>query len=116
MQTVNSCGDWTATFFPEPSGPNRLKVHGECTFPTPGYKVELKRREPQGINPQILMLDHIVVPPTGIEPQRVDTVVVRYEERTSVRYHEVQIFPAATRISVKEARTAEVGQAAAHSR
>ena len=113
MQTVNTCGEWTATLLPEPNDRNRLRVHGECTFPTPGYKSELKRREPQGINPQILMLDHIVVPPTGSQPQRIDTVVVRYEEQTSVRFQEVQIFPAATRIGVKEARSVEVAQAAA---
>ncbi len=98
MPDVNECGDWTATLH---SG--RLKVHGECTFPTPGFKVHLKKKEPQGINPAILLLEKTVVKPTGIEPQHVVTIAVKFEEHTTAHYHEVQILPDGTMIKVKHA-------------
>jgi hypothetical protein len=98
MPTVNKCEDWSATLH---SG--KLKVHGQCTFPTPGYKVSLKKKEPQGINPAILLLEKTVVPPTGIEPQHVVTMAVSFEEHTSVHYHEVEILPDGTKIKVKHA-------------
>ena len=108
MSKVNHCGEWSATLFPEPDGPDELKVRGECTFPTPGFKVHLKRKEPQGINPAILILEKTVVPPTGIEQQRVVTVLVHFEESSSVRYDEVEIVPDGVRIRVKHARVGEM--------
>lgn len=95
MSEVNQCGGWTATLHSQ-----KLTVHGECTFPTPGYKVHLKKKEPQGINPQILLLEKTVVPPTGIEPQHVVTQPVTFEEHVKVEYHEVEILPDGTRIKV----------------
>ena len=98
MPTVNKCEDWSATLHH-----SELKVHGKCTFPTPGYKVTLKKKEPQGINPVILLLEKTVVAPTGIEPQHVVTIPVSFEEHTSVHYHEVEILPDGTTIKVKHA-------------
>ncbi len=101
MPDVNKCGGWSATFYS-----NTLKVHGECTFPTPGFKVELKRKEPQGINPKILLLEKTVTAPTGKEPQHVVTLPVNFEERTTVQYEEVQILPDGTTIKLKHAASA----------
>jgi len=108
MSHINKCGDWSATLFFDPDGPDKLEVNGQCTFPTPGYKVHLQRKEPQGINPKILLLEKNVTPPTGIEPQQVVTVPVCYVEHTTVRYDEVDILPDGARIQVKQARTAEM--------
>ena len=101
MPDVNKCGDWSATLHAEPKKHGELKVHGKCTFPTPGFKVHLKKKEPQGINPAILLLEKVVVAPTGIEPQRVVTLPVSFEEKTTAHYEEVEILPDGTRIPVK---------------
>src|SRR5882724_5139232 len=93
MEEVNKCGKWTATLFSEPQERDKLKVHGECTFPTPGFKVHLKKKQPQGINPAILILEKTVVRPTDIEPQHVVNVVVKFEEQPSAHYDQVQILP-----------------------
>jgi hypothetical protein len=98
MPIVNKCGNWSATLYS-----NTLKVHGECTVPTPGYKVHLTRKVPQGINPDILLLEKTVVAPKGIEPQHVATLPVSFEEHTTAHYHEVQILPDGTTIKVKHA-------------
>jgi hypothetical protein len=108
MSEVNKCGSWAATLFVEQNGHHRLKIHGQCTFPTPGFKVHLKKKEPQGINPAILILERTVVPPTGIEPQHVVTIPVSFEERTRQHYDEVQIVPDGVRIEVKEARASDL--------
>ena len=99
---VGTCGKWTAIHDFMPPGPARLRVQGVCTFPTPGFKVTLKRHVPQGINPAILILDKTVKRPTGIEPQIVTKVDVKFEARTNTRYTGVTILPDGVQIKVKE--------------
>lgn len=99
---VGTCGKWTAIHDFMPPGPARLRVHGVCTFPTPGFKVTLKRHVPQGINPAILILDKTVKRPTGIEPQIVTKVDVKFEARTNTHYTGVTILPDGVQIKVKE--------------
>jgi hypothetical protein len=96
MPNVNTCTDWSATLHA-----NTLKVAGKCTFPTPGFKVHLKKKEPQGINPAILLLEKTVKAPTGVEPDHVVTVEVTFEEHTTAHYSEVDILPDGTKIKVK---------------
>jgi hypothetical protein len=112
MKDVNKCGGWNATFHSERYGSGELKVHGECTFPTPGFKVHLEKKSPQGINPAILLLEKIVEAPTGIEPQRVVTIPVSFAEHTNTQYDEVQILPDGTRIEVKQTGKSELTQGA----
>jgi hypothetical protein len=50
----------------------------------------LKRKVPQGINPEILLLEKMVAAPTGIEPDHIVTIEVSFEEHTSVHYKEVE--------------------------
>ncbi len=95
----STCKDWTAIHDFQPPRPPRLRVHGKCTFPTPGYKVSFKHHNPQGINPSILLLDKIVTPPTGPEPDVVTTIDVHYEEQTGNHYTEVEILP--DRVTIK---------------
>jgi hypothetical protein len=97
-----NCRNWSAIHDFMPPRPARLRVRGECTFPTPGFKVTLKRAVPQGINPTILILEKTVTRPTGIEPQHVTTITVEYEETTDQHIAEVLIMPDDTRIPVQE--------------
>ncbi|MGH2943595.1 MAG: hypothetical protein ACRDLN_12565 [Solirubrobacteraceae bacterium] len=101
--TIGACRDWSAVHDKEPPGPFTLRVTGACTMPTPGYTVELCRHEPQGIDPRDLLLDRVVTPPTGIQPQVLDTVDVRFEEQTDADYDTVTILPDGPTIEVVEA-------------
>jgi hypothetical protein len=95
MSTANyQCSQWQAThdFMPGPQAPT-LRVTGKCTFPTDGYSVRLKRAEPQGINPAILLLERVVSPPSGAAAQVVSEEVVSYSEETSFPYTDVMIQP-----------------------
>jgi Domain of unknown function (DUF6438) len=65
MQRAGTCQDWAAFHDHMPPGPSVLRVQGTCRFDTAGYSVELRRHEPQGINPRDLLLDRIVTPPDG---------------------------------------------------
>lgn len=88
---LGACHDWSAWHDHQPPGPPVLHVHGECEFPTAGYSVELKRSEPQGINPKDLLLDLIVHEPTGPAAQVITTVEAHYREETDFEYDTVTV-------------------------
>jgi hypothetical protein len=96
-----TCHDWTAVHDRQPPGPSVLTVRGNCTFNTAGYSVELRRREPQGINPRDLLLERIVQPPTGPVAQVVTDVEVIYSEETESGYDTVTILPDGASIPVE---------------
>ena len=96
------CHDWSAVHDFMPPGPARLRVHGICEMPTPGYDVTLIRAEPQGINPAVLLLNKIVVPPEGIVIEVITPTSVRYEEETDSRYTTVHILPDGVTIEVQD--------------
>jgi len=98
----SNCTDWTAIHDFMPPRPARLRVHGKCTFPTPGFTVSFKPHVPQGINPVILLLDKVVTPPSGPEPDVVTTIDVQYEEQTDKHYTEVEVLPDKAKIKVEE--------------
>ena len=89
----DACSDWAAWHDRMPGGRPTLHVTGECAFPTGGYTVELRRKEPQGINPADLLLDKIVREPAVPAPDVAATVKVRYTEETDTRYDTVTILP-----------------------
>ncbi|MHC6157521.1 hypothetical protein ACVSQB_37860 [Bradyrhizobium elkanii] len=62
------------------SGP-KLIVTGEVQVPTAGWHVRLTRRSPQGINPNILILDVTSERPHGKAGEMATTIPLRYEER-----------------------------------
>lgn len=66
------------------AGPVSSAGTGTCRFDTAGCSVELRRHEPQGINPRDLLLDCIVTPPDGPVAQVVAEVDVRYSEETEL--------------------------------
>lgn len=76
------------------SGPT-LHVTGEVTVPTGGYTAKLSPQIPQGINPQIYLLNLIVTPPSPdqVVTQAFTTIKVKYEEKTKTNYTKVTILP-----------------------
>ena len=96
------CSNWSAWHGSRPPAPPVLTVAGECEFPTAGYSVELRRHEPQGINPRDLLLDLVVHEPTGPVAQVITTVESRYEEETDFEYESVTILPDGPSIPVEK--------------
>lgn len=97
-----TCHDWYAAHDHMPPEPAVLRVTGTCTFPTAGYKVELYRHEPQGINPKDLLLDKVVIAPVDPVVPVITDVEARYEETTDFEYDTVTILPDGPSIPVEE--------------
>jgi hypothetical protein len=85
-------GEWKAIEDRMPPGPPKLRVFGVLEAPTPGYKAKLSPASPQGINPRILILILTVTRPTGVQPQVITPVSVRYEQTVEAgQYTQVHI-------------------------
>lgn len=100
-----NCRDWYAwhDHMPGPGSTPTLHVTGTCTFNTTGYSAELKKHEPQGINPKDLLLDLVVHEPSGgIAGQAFTDVPVRYDEETTMEYDTVSIMDVEMGIPVHE--------------
>jgi hypothetical protein len=89
----DNCHDWEAWLDTQPPSPHSIHVKGTCEFTTTGYSVELRPSEPQGFNPEVLMLDKVVHEPTGQVNQVIDQVPVEYSSETSIDYKQVHIQP-----------------------
>jgi hypothetical protein len=98
---AGKCGGWSAVQDHMPPGPARLRVTGQCRFPTHGYKVALREAVPQGINPAILILDKIVTPPTGPVIKIPQTIDVKFNKKSNQKYTTVTIRPDGVNIKVK---------------
>jgi hypothetical protein len=99
---TSTCGDWHAWHDRMPGKKPTLHVTGVCTFPTAGYSVELRPKEPQGINPAIYMLEKVVTKPTIPVPEVITDVPVYYREQTGAAYKEVHILPDDAHVPVQE--------------
>jgi hypothetical protein len=88
---------------PAATGVRRPARAGGCEFPTPGFVVTLRRHTPQGFNPRILLLDKVVRPATGVVPQVVTRVEVRYEEATTAGFDAVAVLPDGDTVPVEDA-------------
>jgi len=93
---------WAAVHDHLPPGPPTLRVHGKCTFPSAGYVVELRRREPPGADPRNLLLEKVVREPTDPVTEAVTVVKVNYDEETDVEYDTVTILPEGIAIPVRD--------------
>ncbi len=96
------CGGFRGWHDHEPPGPARLNVRGACEFPTAGFSVELRRREPQGINPKDLLLEKVVHAPIGPAATVLTKVDVEYREETDFEYDSVTILPDGFTVRVEE--------------
>jgi hypothetical protein len=95
------CRDWTARLLRVATGGAVLLVTAVCTVPTSGHKVELRRHEPQGINPADLLLDLVITEPSGPAADVLTDVPVRYEEPTEAGFATVTILPDGPSIPVR---------------
>jgi hypothetical protein len=97
VQDLHGCrckdASWSAILDMMPPEEPRLRVTGICTCLTGGFKASLKKAEPQGINPSILLLRLSVEAPSGIVNQLVTDYPVEYHEKSSSNYTHVTIFP-----------------------
>jgi hypothetical protein len=71
--------DWYAWIDTTPPKPDELHVIGEITVGNPGIYAVLLKRVPQGINPRILLLDLHLMQKSGMWPQIVTCIAVRYD-------------------------------------
>lgn len=84
-QCVVSCTgaptrDWYAWNNLMPPKPDDFHIVGEVQVGNPGIVAKLYPREPQGINPDILLMNLILVQQPGIWPQFLTWVPVRYDK------------------------------------
>ncbi len=75
MQTRN----WYAWLNEMPPKPDDVHVTGEVYVPNPGMQAFLTIKEPQGINPEILLLDLHLIQQPGMWPQAFTWVQARYD-------------------------------------
>lgn len=98
MNTKN----WYAWINLMPPKPDDFHVVGEVFVSNPGVQAELSPKEPQGINPSILLLDLHLVQRPGMWPQVMTWVQCRYDKilgPTSPKYTDVEIFHEGTSIA-----------------
>ncbi len=88
--------DWYAWNNLMPPKPDDFHVVGEVLVGNPRIEAQLRMKEPQGINPQILLLDLILVQsPGGIVIEPVVWVPARFDKIMTPKaqlYTQVQIF------------------------
>jgi len=98
--TEDECHAWSARVALGREGGRALVVEAICTFPRAGYTVELRRHEPQGINPEDLLLDKVVQGPPGPSAEVITDVAVHFQEETDFNYQTVTILPDGPTIEV----------------
>ena len=75
-----------------PPPPDELHVRGEVIVGNPGVDVFLFKKVPQGFNPNILLLDLVLVQQPGIWPALETKKNARYEEAgTNLGYSSVSV-------------------------
>jgi hypothetical protein len=84
--------DWYAWLNLMPPPPDDFHVVGEVYVPNPGVDPFLTPKNPQGINPQILLLDLYLIQRPGIWPQVFVWKQARYDKIGGARYTQVQVF------------------------
>jgi len=82
---IEASGDWTCWVQDEPSG-SVLHVVGVVFTSSPAFKVSLRLKQPQGINPHELLLDLLVEPLAGPAP----AVIVPHTVKFKTAFHDYQ--------------------------
>lgn len=91
-QTPPQTRDWYAWNNKMPPRPDDFHIVGEVLVSNPGVTVSLQRHEPQGINPQILILTLNCTQQDGIWPQVMTWKEARYDKvLVNSSYDSVQI-------------------------
>lgn len=97
------CHDWKAVCDRMPPGPATLHVFGTCA--SLSSKLELRRHEPQGFNPDELLLDLIEAEGTQSGSQEAADHLVEYRERArgmECLYSAVRILPDGPSIMIEQ--------------
>lgn len=85
--------DWYAWINRMPPPPDDFHVAGEVLVTNPGIEPLLAPKEPQGINPAILLMDLLLCQRPGIWPEVLTWKAVRYDKaRPGVAYEHLQVF------------------------
>jgi hypothetical protein len=85
--------DWYAWNNLMPPKPDDFHVVGEVQVCNPGIMAMLCPKEPQGINPDMLLMDLILVQQPGVWPQLITWVPARYDKiLMNSTYRSVSIF------------------------
>jgi hypothetical protein len=95
------CKDWRALL-----GPGVVVVDCWATFPTAGWKMELRKAEEQGVKPEDLILERVVTFPEGYQPPVIRGMEIHWEEVTDVEYKTVTIVPDGPTLEVVDRRDA----------
>lgn len=83
---------WSAVHNMMPGSSHRLVVSGILEAPSTGWSVGLKKKVPQGINPEILLLEVDATEPS-VGGALMMKLSVDYEELTEQRYRQVDVLP-----------------------
>src|SRR5437016_3933113 len=85
--------NWHAWINKMPPSPDTLHVRGEVEVSNPGIEVVLFKRQPQGINPAIILLDLFLIQRPGIWPTITMLKPAVYEEvGRNLPYTTVDVF------------------------
>ena len=85
--------DWYAWNNLMPPKPDDFHVVGEVLVGNPGIQAVLTPKEPQGINPDILLLEMFLIQQPGIWPQVQTWVPARYDKiLQNSTYKSVEVF------------------------
>jgi hypothetical protein len=76
---ATQCKDWQAWLDKMPPKPDELHVTGDVMVGNPGVQPTLAMRNPQGLNPAILILDLYLVQQPGMWPQVMTCASVRFD-------------------------------------
>jgi hypothetical protein len=85
--------NWNAWINKMPPPPDTLHVRGEVEVSNPGVHVALFKKQPQGFNPQIILLELFLIQQPGIWPDVVTIKPAAYEEvGQSLSYTNAEVF------------------------
>lgn len=85
------CGEWTAIHDHMPGEPKTLRVAGQVCCQSGGWRADLTKSEPQGINQRVLLLDLAAIQDGEVQTDVQTTVDVEYSEATDAEYDEVTV-------------------------
>ncbi|MET2984799.1 hypothetical protein [Aureibaculum conchae] len=84
--------DWYSWINRMPPKPDDFHVVGEVLVSNPGVEPMLVPKEPQGTNPQTLLLDLFLHQKPGVWPRIMVWKPVRYDKMSNVNYSNVEVF------------------------
>lgn len=91
---TSHCKELDAWIDEMPPGPSTFHIGGEVTVANPGVQAVLTKRQPQGINPAILLMELNLVQKPGTWMQNITCASVTFSEQIPAgmpRYTTVEI-------------------------